>query len=270
LTSLAPLEEAADPARFGGKAAGLSRALRAGLPVPRGFALSAEFVESIAERAPAALAALAEFARTLEPAVAVRSSAIGEDSQHASFAGQHKTVLNVASRTGLDVAVREVWLSARSPSALAYRARLGLSEDSIRIGVVLQPMLDPEVAGVLFTRNPTSGADERVIEAALGLGESVVMGLVTPDLYRVARGGRLLEARVGTKDVQVRPAPSGGTMECEVAAQLATQRCLTPDQLEALSGLASACERAFEGPRDLEWAFVKNRLYLLQCRAVTR
>jgi pyruvate, water dikinase len=270
LNSLAPLDEALDPARFGGKAAGLARALRAGLPVPHGYALSAEFVQAIAERAPGALIALAELARKLEPAVAVRSSAIGEDSAHASFAGQHKTLLNVASGRGLESAVRDVWESARSPSALAYRARLGLSEATIRIGVVLQPMLDPDVAGVLFTRNPGSGADERVIEAALGLGESVVMGLVTPDLYRVARDGRLLEARVGTKDLQVRPAPRGGTIECEVVAQLATERCLTPHQLQALERLASECERAFEGPRDLEWAFVNGKLYLLQCRAVTR
>ncbi|HWA77297.1 MAG TPA: PEP/pyruvate-binding domain-containing protein [Polyangiaceae bacterium] len=270
MTPPVPLDEAADPERFGGKAAGLARALHAGLPAPPGFALSAEFVEAVAERMPAALSALSELARKLEPSVAVRSSAIGEDSSSASFAGQHKTLLNVASASGLESAVREVWLSARSASALAYRARMGLTERSIRMGVVVQPMLDPETAGVLFTRNPVSGADERVVEAALGLGESVVMGLVTPDLYRLARGGRLLEARAGTKDTQIRPAPNGGTLECEVTGALATQCCLEAAQLEALEQLASACERVFDGPRDLEWAFVNGQLFLLQCRAVTR
>ena len=102
MTPPVPLDEAADPERFGGKAAGLARALHAGLPAPPGFALSAEFVEAVAERMPAALSALSELARKLEPSVAVRSSAIGEDSSSASFAGQHKTLLNVASASGLD------------------------------------------------------------------------------------------------------------------------------------------------------------------------
>lgn len=272
MSSLVPLPEAGDAASFGGKAAGLARALRAGLPVPPGYALAPELVAAVAEEFPAAVETLRALAAKLPPAVSVRSSALGEDATSASFAGQHKTLLNVsvASSTGLAAAVREVWRSARSASALAYRARMGLADAPIRMGVVVQAMLDPEVAGVLFTRNPTTAADERVVEAALGLGESVVMGLVTPDLYRIARGGRVLESRPGVKDVQVRLAEGGGTVEREVPPALATQACLGPPRLQALEELASACERAFAGALDLEWAFADDRLFLLQCRAITR
>lgn len=272
MSSLVPLSEAGDAGSFGGKAAGLARALRAGLPVPPGYALAPDLVAAIAEESPAAVETLRALAAKLPTAVAVRSSALGEDGASASFAGQHKTLLNVsvASSTGLAAAVSEVWRSARSASARAYRARMGLAETPIRMGIVIQVMLDPEVAGVLFTRNPTTGADERVVEAALGLGESVVMGLVTPDLFRIARGGHLLESRRGMQDVQVRLAESGGTMEREVPPDLATQSCLGPPRLQALEELAAGCERVFAGALDLEWAFAQDRLFLLQCRAITR
>ena len=270
MSAIVPLSDAGDAGAFGGKAAGLARALRAGLPVTPGYALAPELVAAIAAQSSVAIERLRALAIDLPPAISVRSSAIGEDSTSASFAGQHRTLLNVASSTGLAAAVSEVWRSARTPSALAYRARMGLADAPLRIGVVLQPMLDPDVAGVLFTRNPSTGADERIVEAAPGLGESVVMGLVTPDLYRMARGGRVLESRPGVKDVQIRLAEGGGTVEREVPAGLATQFCLAPPSLQALEDLAAACERSFAGALDLEWAFANDQLFLLQCRAITR
>ena len=118
--------------------------------------------------------------------LAVRSSAVDEDGADASFAGQHLTLLNVPSADALGTALREIWWSANSDSAISYRKRVGLFTRP-SVAVVVQVLLDPESAGVMFTRNPISGADERMIEASWGLGEAVVAGVVIPDSYRVAR-----------------------------------------------------------------------------------
>ena len=148
-----------------------------------------------------------------------------EDSAGASFAGQHITVLNVPSADDVEAAVREVWWSANSDSAITYRKRLGVFARP-SVGVVVQSLLQPETAGVMFTRNPITGADERMIEASWGLGEAVVAGRVIPDSYRVARGGEVLERRPGLKKFAIRSAPDGGTVDEEVAADLVESLCL--------------------------------------------
>jgi pyruvate,water dikinase len=260
------LREAEDEKVFGGKAVQLGAAIRAGLPVPEGFALSVDCVE----RAVAGDIAPVEAARAeLGDLIAVRSSGVGEDSAGASFAGQHATVLGIADRAGLIEAIARVHGSSRSASALAYRARLGLS-DQPKIAVVLQKLVRSDVAGVLFTRNPMTGADERVIEGSWGLGEIVVAGLVTPDRFRVARGGQVLERAIGEKDLRIVWAASGGTVEEEVAEELVNTACLDDARLRALDELASRCEAHFGGTQDLEWAFAGERLHLLQRRAITR
>jgi hypothetical protein len=136
--------------------------------------------------------------------------------------------------------------------------------------VVVQSLLQPETAGVMFTRNPITGADERMIEASWGLGEAVVSGRVIPDSYRVARGGDVLERRPGLKKFAIRSASDGGTADEEVAADMVESLCLQDEHLQALSALANDCERVYGPERDIEWAFADGRLYLLQCRAVTR
>jgi hypothetical protein len=136
--------------------------------------------------------------------------------------------------------------------------------------VVVQSLLQPETAGVMFTRNPITGADERMIEASWGLGEAVVSGRVIPDSYRVARGGDVLERRAGLKRFAIRSASNGGTVDEEVAADMVESLCLQDEHLQALSALADDCERVYGAERDIEWAFADGQLYLLQCRAVTR
>jgi pyruvate,water dikinase len=257
------LREAEDERRFGGKAVQLGAAIRAGLPVPDGFALSVDAVEE------ADIDAIEMARKKLGDLIAVRSSGVGEDSAGASFAGQHATVLGVADRAGLVDAIAKVRASATSASALAYRAKLGLS-DRPRIAIVLQKLVRADVAGVLFSRNPMTGADERVIEGAWGLGEIVVAGLVTPDHFRVARGGEILERRIGEKDLRIVWAEGGGTVEEEVDPDRASTACLDDARLRALDDLASRCEAHFGGTQDLEWAFEGERLHLLQRRAITR
>jgi pyruvate,water dikinase len=134
----------------------------------------------------------------------------------------------------------------------------------------VQQLLDPEAAGVMFTRNPITGADERMIEASWGLGEAVVAGLVIPDSFRIARDGQVLERRPGLKRVAIRSLPTGGTVEEEVAAEDVERLCLDDRLLDELNRLAHRCEEVYGPDRDIEWAVADGRVYLLQCRAVTR
>jgi pyruvate,water dikinase len=134
----------------------------------------------------------------------------------------------------------------------------------------VQSLLDPEVAGVMFTTNPMNGADERVIEGTWGLGEAVVAGLVIPDHFRVARAGEVLERRPGLKHVAIRTVATGGTVEEPVPQDRRETLCLEDGQLEDLNQMALRCEQVYGPARDIEWAFAGGTLYLLRCRAVTR
>ncbi|MDB4933513.1 MAG: hypothetical protein JWP87_485 [Labilithrix sp.] len=264
------LHEVEHDGEHGGKAAQLGAALRAGLPVPPGFAIAHEHVDAIAhDPAHSSVRRVTEAFAALGGPVAVRSSAIGEDGASASFAGQHATVLGVICGQTLVAAIKKVRESAHAPSAIAYRKRLGL-DGTPRMGVVVQRLVDADKAGVLFTKNPMTGADERVIEASWGLGEAVVAGLVTPDRYRVTRDGRILERAAGDKDLAIRLRADGGTHEVEVDAERAAVLCLADADLAALHQLALRCEGHAKAPIDLEFAFVGETLYLLQQRAITR
>jgi pyruvate, water dikinase len=138
-----------------------------------------------------------------------------------------------------------------------------------RMGIVVQELVEADTAGVLFSRNPMTGSDELVIEAAWGLGESVVAGLVTPDRFRLKRDGAVVERIAGFKDVAVRVDPEDGTRESEVPDRLARMLCLDDRQLAALHALTLRCDGVFGGSHDLEWAFAGERLYLLQRRTLT-
>jgi pyruvate,water dikinase len=228
-----------------------------------------DIVAAIAAADAAAQRELEQALAALTFPLAVRSSAVGEDSASASFAGQHLTCLNVCTPAAALEAVAAIFASGRSEPAVAYRARLDIEREP-RIGVVIQQLVMADRAGVLFSCNPVTGADELVIEAAWGLGEAVVAGLVTPDRYRLTTGGRLLERAMGVKDVAVRPRSGGGTQQTAVEDPLAHASCLNHSDLARLCQLAARCNETFGGRHDLEWAFASERLYLLQRRAVTR
>ena len=266
---LPPLADALDVDEFGGKAASLARSLRAGLRVPPGFALGATHVDAVFERNAQISADVREaFTRQAGPC-AVRSSAIGEDSENASFAGQHVTILNVRVADQVIEAVIKVRESAFTESALTYRRTMGMNETP-RVGVVVQRMIEPDCAGVMFTKNPLDGTDERVIEASWGLGEAVVAGLVVPDNYALDGQGRVLRRTPGEKDLALRSDPAGGTLEEPVAGDLIAAFCLDDDMLMELHELALHCESFFGKGLDIEWAYSGGTLYLLQCRAMTR
>ena len=253
---------------YGSKAVRLGDATRQGIAVPPGVALSGDLVEAVASKDDKAVEKVAQAIASLSAPFAVRSSAVDEDGAAASFAGQHLTVLNVHSAADVPGAVREVWWSANSDAAITYRQRIGvLARPSV--GVIVQTLLNPTVAGVMFTEHPVTGVDERLIEASWGLGEAVVAGLVVPDHFRLDRLGRMLECKVGRKRIAVRSLPNGGTFEEQTPAAQVSQLCLGDAELAALGELALQCEKVYGPRRDIEWAFQEGKLYLLQCRAVT-
>jgi pyruvate,water dikinase len=268
LSEVVGLDQALDVALFGSKAVGLGQAIRDGLPVPPGVALAGSVVEAVAGSDEAAIRKVDESVRPLGGPLAVRSSAVDEDGAEASFAGQHLTLLNVPGADQLPSALNEIWWSANSDAAITYRQRVGLFTRP-SVGVVVQVLVGPESAGVMFTQNPVTGEDERVIEASWGLGEAVVAGRVIPDHFRLARSGEVLERLAGHKSIRCCSLPEGGTVEEDVAPELVERLCLDDDQLRALGALADRCEHVYGPARDIEWAIADGILYLLQCRAVT-
>ena len=239
---------------YGSKAVRLGDATRQGIAVPPGVALSGALVEAVASEDDKAVEKVAKAIASLPAPFAVRSSAVDEDGAAASFAGQHLTVLNVHSAADVPGAVREVWWSANSDAAITYRQRIGLLARP-SVGVIVQTLLNPTVAGVMFTEHPVTGVDERLIEASWGLGEAVVAGLVVPDHFRLDRLGRVLECKVGRKRIAVRSLPNGGTFEEQIPAAQVSQLCLGDAELAALGELALQCEKVYGPRRDIEWAF---------------
>ena len=287
--------------RAGGKGASLGELIRAGFPVPPGFVVTTgaydRFVahdglgETIArmrreddpstirrafEAAPVPpevqRAVLAAYGRLGLGPVAVRSSATAEDLPEAAFAGQHDSFLNVVGPEALVQAVRRCWASLWTDRAVAYRARLALDQRTVKLAVVVQRFVAAEAAGVLFTANPVTGArNEVIIDASPGLGEAVVSGLVTPDHFVVRKGKfgwRIVERRLGRREVVVRSHSEGGTEHVEGPA--AAVEPAVPDRaLRRLARLGAAIERHYGAPQDVEWAWAADELFVVQARPIT-
>jgi phosphohistidine swiveling domain-containing protein len=208
-------------------------------------------------------------------AVAVRSSATAEDLPEAAFAGQQETFLNVIGEQALLDAVRACWASLWSERAILYRAHQNVDQASVKLAVVVQEMIHADVAGVMFTANPVSGArDELVIDANPGLGEAVVSGLVTPDHFVVSkRKARIKEHRIGRREVIVR-SKAGGGIEQETPTDKNIEAALSPSAVHSLAKLGKQIERHYGTPQDIEWAWIKGgakagKFLILQARPVT-
>jgi len=292
---------------YGGKARSLAALARAGFPVPAAYAMPGwvgdSFFSSVLEiedrprallRAPhvsdARLQSIAErvreatlpqdvvrsvsdalLAMTDEGATgfAVRSSAMHEDQEGASAAGMHSTLLNLMREDEVFEAIKACWASLFRPRVLSYLRALG-EDVPVSVGVVIQAMVPSEVSGVLFTANPLTGdAGEVVINAAYGLGSSVVDGRVTPDTYRVDKAtGQLRDQIIGDKAQQTVLEPSGGVREVAVSAAQRECPALSEQQLLHLSDLATRVENHFGDARDVEWGITEQQVYVLQARPV--
>lgn len=204
------------------------------------------------------------------PAVAVRSSATAEDLPDASFAGQQDSFLNIRGVAELLDAVLRCWASLWTARAIAYRRRNGFADHSVALAVVVQQMVDADVSGVLFTADPISGNRTRtVVNAAWGLGESIVGGLVDPDSWTLDRDGRVLEQQLADKQRMVVYAADGGTSIQAVPRERRTAASLTAAELKQLVALGQAAAEHFGAPQDIEWALAHGQPYLLQSRPIT-
>ncbi|OUC88547.1 PEP/pyruvate-binding domain-containing protein, partial [Streptosporangium minutum] len=290
----------------GGKAANLGVLTAAGLPVPPGLCVTTEayrrvteqagledVLDALAVTAAGEIRALNELAgrarelvisapvpadiadavrRSAHGPVAVRSSATAEDLPHASFAGQQDTYLNVIGADAVLDAVRRCWASLWSDRAVAYRAANGIDHRAVLAAVVIQEMVQSEVAGVMFTANPVTGRrHEAVIDASPGLGEAVVSGAVNPDHFVVDTAtGRITERRLGDKRLAVRSLPGGGVEHVETDVAGVAGACLTDAQIRALAELGGRVEDHYGSPQDTEWAVdAGGALWLTQSRPIT-
>ena len=280
-------------ARAGGKGASLARMAAAGLPVPPGFVVLADALDAALKLAGLEAdlrAALPDHARaealvrslsvpaveeaynTLAPddgPVAVRSSAVAEDSSEASFAGQQETYLQVRGAADVALRVRDCWASFFSERALFYRQTMG-SLDDLRMAVVVQRMVEPDVSGVLFTVDPVQRRrDQMVVEAVYGLGEMAVSGELTPDNYVLARDGRLKRSRIATQPYALVGLATGGTEQVVLPVARGSLPTLGADDLRLLADVGARLETLLGGPQDIEWAIADGKLYVLQSRPVT-
>ncbi|MCH8007927.1 MAG: hypothetical protein IIC91_03615 [Chloroflexi bacterium] len=203
--------------------------------------------------------------------VAVRSSATAEDMPDASFAGQYDTYLNVLTPKSVVQRVLDVWASLYSVHAIAYRKRQGISESALRMAVVVQRLLPAQSAGVLFTRDPVSGADDRfVINVAYGLGEGVVEGSVPVDTFTLQpRSGKIVSKEIADKRHKMDLAARGGLKRTTVSRSRRRRAALSARQAADLTKLAKRVKKLFGGHQDIEFAVHNGSVHLLQARPVT-
>lgn len=265
----------------GGKGRQLGLLLRYGLPVPDFFVIPSTWSERRRDGLPRDLEQRLhdELAARdwLDRPLAVRSSAAGEDTAAASFAGIYRSRLNVRGPAALATAVMEVWASLDTPTAAAYRERLGI-EGEAAMGVVVMPLLAAEASGIAFTCDPLTGREDRLIaHAHWGLGETLVGGETAGDEYVFAEDTtdtwRLLETRPGSKATMSVPAPGGGTQRVAVAENQATATVFDTARAETLAALLrdAAIALDFVAPfHDIEWVWDGKQFWLTQARPVTR
>jgi pyruvate, water dikinase len=269
-----------------------------GLPVPPGFVIPANALADALPDGGAELRGLAQrqdaeaaqaLIRTVEldPAlreavlsayvslgagdvpVAVRSSATAEDSEAASFAGQQETFLHVRGGDLLRARIRDCWASFFSERALFYRSKKGSLGD-LGMAVVVQRMVDADIAGVLFTCDPVrKRRDRMVVEVVIGLGEAAVSGAVTPDHYVLKRDGSVRKAHVHAQPFAIVADAGGGVVERSLPPEEGGARKAGDELLAALARLGDDLEQRVGVPQDIEWAVQDEKLYVLQARPVT-
>jgi pyruvate,water dikinase len=289
--------DGSDARVMGGKAAALAKLTAAGLPVPPWFVITPDaFTASLSDSQRHALeqagdedairavvesvrptlavmdqvnAALQAVAPTGER-LAVRSSAVDEDGAGHSFAGQLESYLFVSSYELAD-RIAAVWRSGFSPRVAAYRRQQGLSGKPIAPAVIVQRMVDPEVAGVAFAADPVSGRrGVAVVSAVFGLASALVNGETDADSYHIDRRGQIVDRRIATKTVSHRSdASQGGVQVVTLPVERAAAATLTDVQAAQVAALVRAVSAHFQQPQDIEWAMLGTQLFLLQSRPIT-
>ncbi|MFJ2093933.1 rifamycin-inactivating phosphotransferase [Streptomyces sp. NPDC087901] len=225
-----------------------------------GIAIPDDLVAAITR----ALAALGE-----QAAYAVRSSATAEDLPTASFAGQQDTYLNVMGPTAVLQHVSRCWASLFTERAVTYRRRNGIDHRTVHMAVVVQQMVFPQAAGIMFTADPVTGnRTVATVDAGFGLGEALVSGLVNPDVFKV-RDGEVVEKAIAAKQRAIHALPGGGTQEVVIDSQRQEEPALTDAQAVRLVRLGRRIEAHFGRPQDIEWCLVDDSFQIVQSRPIT-
>ncbi|WP_307796224.1 rifamycin-inactivating phosphotransferase [Amycolatopsis sp. 195334CR] len=200
---------------------------------------------------------------------AVRSSATAEDLPTASFAGQQDSYLNITGPDEILRHIRRCWASLFTDRAVTYRLHHRFDHRDVLMAVVVQRMVFPEVAGILFTADPiTSNRKVATVEASWGLGEALVSGLVNADVFTV-RDDQVLTSAIATKRLAVHVSPDGGTRDTEIAPDQQTQPTLTEAQVLELVRLGRNLEQHFGRPQDIEWCLAGGEFHIVQSRPIT-
>ncbi len=269
-----PLTLAHDVSLVGGKASNLAQLINSGLPVPSGFAITTASFHAWCDAGdngipePVREAMIAAYRTLGGPQVAVRSSATAEDGKEASMAGQYETILGVEGEDALCAAVCRCWQASDSARVTHYLAKHAPGIETVSLGLVVQPMISADAAGVLFTANPRNGRrNEMLLEAAWGLGEAVVSGKVQPDVITLDHDtGHVLDASIAEKSATYDPAT--GEMS-PLPPERRSVPVLGSADVAALARWGRRVEDIFGEPQDIEWALHRGRVYLLQSRPIT-
>jgi rifampicin phosphotransferase len=204
-----------------------------------------------------------------QAAYAVRSSATAEDLPTASFAGQQDTYLNVVGPRAILRHISRCWASLFTERAVTYRLRHGLDDRKLHMAVVVQQMVFPDAAGILFTADPVTGNRKvAAVEACFGLGEALVSGLVNADAYKV-RDGEVIAKAVATKQLAIYASPAGGTQQQAIEPERQERPALTDAQVVRLAQLGRRIEAHFGCPQDIEWCLVDDGFQIVQSRPIT-
>ncbi|MBW4636152.1 MAG: phosphoenolpyruvate synthase [Iphinoe sp. HA4291-MV1] len=202
-------------------------------------------------------------------AYAVRSSATAEDLPTASFAGQQDTYLNIIGKEAILKHISKCWASLFTERAVIYRLQNGFDHRKVHLSVVVQKMVFPQVAGILFTADPvTSNRKVLSIDASFGLGEALVSGLVNADIYKVCNG-KVIDQKISTKKLAIYALKDGGTKEQEIEPERQNRQALTDEQILQLEHMGRKIEAHFGCPQDIEWCLVDDTFYIVQSRPIT-
>ncbi len=202
-------------------------------------------------------------------AFAVRSSATAEDLPTASFAGQQDTYLNIIGKEAILKHISKCWASLFTERAVIYRLHNGFDHRQVHLSVVVQKMVFPQAAGILFTADPvTSNRKVLSIDASFGLGEALVSGLVNADIYKVCNG-KIIDKKISTKKLAIYALKDGGTKEQEIEPGRQNRQALTDEQILQLERMGRKIEEHFGYPQDIEWCLVDAIFYIVQSRPIT-
>ena len=204
-------------------------------------------------------------------AYAVRSSATAEDLPQASFAGQQDTYLNIIGIQNLRKSIKDCFISLYTDRAILYRVQNNFDHKDVQLCVVVQKMILPQASGIMFTADPVNGNRDIIsIDASYGIGEALVSGLVSADLYKIEKSSNsIFKKKIGDKKIAIIPIEGGGTKTVNLNPLESAKTTLNDNQIITLTKLGKEIEKHFASPQDIEWALADSEFYITQSRPIT-